>query len=98
MQNCILLKLRINYPGVMIPGVKVHKIASPEELFGLLEQGNKRRTQHPTDANAESSRSHAVFQVYIQMTNKGSREVSFTITVNDRHLVYAKCNFPGSKS
>ncbi|KAH1013631.1 hypothetical protein HUJ04_002597 [Dendroctonus ponderosae] len=61
--------------GVMIPGVKVHKIKSPEELFSLLEQGNKRRTQHPTDANAESSRSHAVFQVYIQMTIKANREI-----------------------
>ena len=29
----------------------------------MLEFGNKNRTQHPTDANAESSRSHAVFQV-----------------------------------
>ncbi|XP_060534796.1 kinesin-like protein KIF18A [Cylas formicarius] len=61
--------------GVMIPGVKGYKITSPEELFALLEQGNHRRTQHPTDANAESSRSHAVFQVYIQMTIKTTREV-----------------------
>lgn len=29
----------------------------------MLHYGNKNRTQHPTDANAESSRSHAVFQV-----------------------------------
>ena len=29
----------------------------------MLEKGNKNRTQHPTDANATSSRSHAVFQV-----------------------------------
>ena len=32
-------------------------------LLMMLESGNKNRTQHPTDANAESSRSHAVFQV-----------------------------------
>ena len=29
----------------------------------MLERGNRNRTQHPTDANHESSRSHAVFQV-----------------------------------
>ena len=29
----------------------------------MLTVGNQHRTQHPTDANAESSRSHAVFQV-----------------------------------
>ena len=34
-----------------------------KELFSMLEYGNTNRTQHPTDANAQSSRSHAVFQV-----------------------------------
>jgi hypothetical protein len=41
-----------------------------------MAQGNKNRTQHPTDANAESSRSHSVFQVYVRMTNKLSRSVN----------------------
>ena len=31
----------------------------------MLELGNQNRTQHPTEANATSSRSHAVFQVYV---------------------------------
>ncbi|KAJ8925043.1 hypothetical protein NQ315_001214 [Exocentrus adspersus] len=61
--------------GVMVAGIKVYKIEKSDELFTLLEQGNRNRTQHPTDANAESSRSHAVFQVYIQMTMKGTGEV-----------------------
>lgn len=62
--------------GVMVAGNKIHKIENPDELFSLLEQGNKNRTQHPTDANAESSRSHAVFQVYIQMNIRATSEVS----------------------
>lgn len=62
--------------GVMVAGIKVHKIQKSDELFNLLEFGNKNRTQHPTDANAESSRSHAVFQVYLHMTMKGTGEVS----------------------
>ena len=41
-------------------------------FFRLLQYGNGNRTQHPTDANKESSRSHAVFQVYIKQTGKGS--------------------------
>jgi kinesin family protein 18/19 len=61
--------------GVMVAGIKVHKIDNPDELFALLDKGNSNRTQHPTDANAESSRSHAVFQVYIQMEMKSTREV-----------------------
>lgn len=65
--------------GVTVAGIKIYKIKSPNELFCLLEQGNKNRTQHPTDANAESSRSHAVFQVYIQMTMKSSQEVCYPL-------------------
>lgn len=37
--------------------------ASAEQLLEMLANGNKNRTQHPTDANATSSRSHAIFQV-----------------------------------
>ena len=50
--------------GIVIPGLTVRKPNSAEELLQMLEKGNKNRTQHPTDANAESSRSHAVFQVF----------------------------------
>lgn len=49
--------------GVCVSGIELHRIKSSEELFSLLRKGNSNRTQHPTDANAESSRSHAVFQV-----------------------------------
>lgn len=56
--------------GVVVAGLKIVKIQSAEELLSLLAHGNRNRTQHPTDANAESSRSHAVFQVYVNVTNK----------------------------
>ena len=61
---------------VRIPGLSIHCITNADNLFALMAQGNKNRTQHPTDANAESSRSHSVFQVYIRMTNKLSRSVN----------------------
>lgn len=38
----------------------------PEEIMTWLNEGNSRRTQHPTDANAQSSRSHAVFVVKLK--------------------------------
>lgn len=50
--------------GVMVAGMTINNIKTARELLNMLEDGNKNRTQHPTDANAESSRSHAVFQVY----------------------------------
>lgn len=63
--------------GVTVAGIQVKRVESAEELFDLLKQGNQNRTQHPTDANAESSRSHAVFQVYVRMNMKTTGEVSF---------------------
>ncbi|XP_043287140.1 kinesin-like protein KIF18A [Venturia canescens] len=56
--------------GIIVAGLKIITIYSPDELLTLLARGNKNRTQHPTDANEESSRSHAVFQVYVNITNK----------------------------
>ncbi|XP_014209733.1 kinesin-like protein KIF18A [Copidosoma floridanum] len=56
--------------GVVVAGLKIVSIHSADELLALLAKGNKNRTQHATDANQESSRSHAVFQVYINITNK----------------------------
>jgi kinesin family member 18/19 len=38
----------------------------------MLENGNLNRTQHPTDANAQSSRSHAVFIVHVHQKPIGS--------------------------
>ncbi|GBP82593.1 Kinesin-like protein KIF18A [Eumeta japonica] len=60
--------------GVMVAGLTLHNIKTARELLNMLENGNKNRTQHPTDANAESSRSHAVFQVYLKMRYKTSNQ------------------------
>lgn len=64
------LKLREDSNGVVVGGLVLKQIHNAEELFNLLILGNKNRTQHPTDANEESSRSHAIFQVHIRMTEK----------------------------
>lgn len=61
--------------GVIVAGLEPIAIRSAEELLLLLAEGNKNRTQHPTDANKESSRSHAVFQVYIEIINKLDSQV-----------------------
>ncbi|KAL0103559.1 hypothetical protein PUN28_017670 [Cardiocondyla obscurior] len=61
--------------GVIVAGLEPISIQNAEELLSLLAEGNKNRTQHPTDANKESSRSHAVFQVYIKIINKLDSQV-----------------------
>lgn len=67
------LKLREDSAGVTIDGVVPQRISSCDEVISLLSLGNHNRTQHPTDANYKSSRSHAIFQVHIVSTNKKSR-------------------------
>lgn len=61
--------------GVVVAGLEPIAIKNADELLSLLAEGNKNRTQHPTDANKESSRSHAVFQVYIKIINKLDSQV-----------------------
>ncbi|XP_062951415.1 kinesin-like protein KIF18A [Cynocephalus volans] len=56
--------------GVVIQGLTLHQPRSSEEILQLLDNGNKNRTQHPTDMNATSSRSHAVFQIYLRQQDK----------------------------
>lgn len=64
------LKLREDSNGVVVSGLVLKQIHNADELIELLHLGNTNRTQHPTDANAESSRSHAIFQVHIRMVEK----------------------------
>lgn len=68
------LKLREDANGVVVSGLNLKTITNADELLSLLALGNRNRTQHPTDANAESSRSHAIFQVHIRMKNRSTGE------------------------
>ncbi|NXA10885.1 KI18A protein, partial [Sapayoa aenigma] len=56
--------------GVVVQGLTLHQPKSAEEVLQMLDYGNKNRTQHPTDVNASSSRSHAVFQIYLRQQDK----------------------------
>ena len=55
---------------IQIQGLSLHKAPKADTLMHLLAFGNKNRTQHATDANATSSRSHAVFTVYVRQRDK----------------------------
>lgn len=68
------LFLREDTAGVSVSGLALKQIYNAEELLDLLALGNRNRTQHPTDANAESSRSHAIFQVHLRMVDKKSNQ------------------------
>ncbi|KAM5310212.1 kinesin-like protein KIF18B [Glossophaga mutica] len=56
--------------GVVVQGLSFHQPASAEQLLEMLTRGNRNRTQHPTDANATSSRSHAIFQIFVKQQDR----------------------------
>ncbi|TKS70237.1 KIF18A Marrow stromal [Collichthys lucidus] len=56
--------------GVVVQGLTLHKPKSADHILEALDSGNRNRTQHPTDMNATSSRSHAVFQIYLRQQDK----------------------------
>ncbi|NXX85480.1 KI18B protein, partial [Urocolius indicus] len=56
--------------GVVVQGLSFHQPTSAEQLLEMLANGNKNRTQHPTDANASSSRSHAICQIHVKQQDR----------------------------
>ncbi|XP_062845664.1 kinesin-like protein KIF18A isoform X2 [Trichomycterus rosablanca] len=56
--------------GVVVQGLTLHQPKSAKHILEALDFGNRNRTQHPTDMNASSSRSHAVFQIYLRQKDK----------------------------
>ncbi|KAH7980580.1 hypothetical protein HPB49_017298 [Dermacentor silvarum] len=50
----------------------IHKVKEAGTLLDPLLKGNKNRTQHAPDANAESSWSHAIFQSYATVTENAT--------------------------
>lgn len=73
--------------SLVIPDLTYHNPANAEQLIGLLESGNRNRSQHPTDANADSSRSHAIFQIIL---TRRTRRVDNPDTGADYELQQSK--------
>jgi len=60
--------------GNCVAGVSEHSVSNTNDIMNLLSAGNKRRTQEPTAANKESSRSHAVLQIHVSQHQVKSRQ------------------------
>ncbi|XP_068000491.1 kinesin-like protein KIF18B, partial [Melanerpes formicivorus] len=52
--------------GAVVQGLSIQQPSSAEQLLQMLLGGSRNRTQHPTDANTSSSRSHAVLQASVK--------------------------------
>ncbi|XP_044256968.1 kinesin-like protein Klp10A isoform X1 [Tribolium madens] len=65
-------KLRILEDGkqqVQVVGLTEKVVCSVDEVLKLIQKGNQARTSGQTFANSNSSRSHAVFQIYLRSNN-----------------------------
>ncbi|KAH7980716.1 hypothetical protein HPB49_018437 [Dermacentor silvarum] len=58
--------------GIGILYLTIQKVKEAGILLQPLLKGNKNRTQHATDGNAESSWSHAIFQSYATVTENAT--------------------------
>ncbi|KAE8268082.1 hypothetical protein A4X09_0g4261 [Tilletia walkeri] len=67
---------------ISVVGITEHIPASPEAVLDMLEEGNRRRTMSPTEANAVSSRSHAVLQINVTQRPRTADTVSETTSAS----------------
>lgn len=56
--------------GVIIAGLRSIKVHSADKILELLNLGNSRRKTESTEANATSSRSHAVLEITVKRKQK----------------------------
>ncbi|CCH44210.1 Kinesin-like protein [Wickerhamomyces ciferrii] len=55
---------------INVSNLTTHKPQSVEDVMDMIIIGNKNRTSSPTEANATSSRSHAVLQINVTQKNR----------------------------
>lgn len=61
-----------SHQTVTVAGLTSHHPKDVQEVMDMIVQGNEYRTVSPTEANATSSRSHAVLQINIAQRDKTS--------------------------
>ncbi|KAM0924929.1 hypothetical protein ACQ4PT_004805 [Festuca glaucescens] len=57
--------------GITVAGLRRIKVHSADKILELLNIGNSRRKTESTEANATSSRSHAVLEITVRRKQKG---------------------------
>ena len=56
--------------GPIVSDLRHVRVQSEDRLFALLREGNLRRKTESTDANAVSSRSHAVLEIIVRRSDR----------------------------
>lgn len=61
-----------NNTRVVVAGLSEHTPRHVDDVMRMLIKGNENRTRAPTEANAVSSRSHAVLQIHIRIKDRAA--------------------------
>lgn len=59
---------------VQLPGLTEHKVNSVDELLNMMSKAHEQRSTGSTGANLESSRSHQVLQLSVQVSSLGKNQ------------------------
>jgi Kinesin motor domain len=75
--------------GVVPAGLTRLEVTSARDILKLLDDGNSRRKTERTDANARSSRSHAVLEVHVK---RGRLRTHYKVcALHVQYLHYGQC-------
>ncbi|OON15219.1 kinesin motor domain protein, partial [Opisthorchis viverrini] len=73
--------------GVYVAGLSVHKVSSVDECQVIMGTGWKNRSTGATLMNAESSRSHSIFTIHLEMIDRDPQLTSEKIKAGKLNLV-----------
>ena len=66
--------------GVTLQGASFKKVTNESDAYKLIMRGNKHRTEKPSTSNENSSRSHAILQIYLEVEQQqNSDNINFTM-------------------
>ena len=63
--------------GVILQGASFKKVTNEADAYKLIMRGNKRRTEMPSLNNENSSRSHAMLQIYLEVEQQDNNNLNF---------------------
>ena len=65
--------------GVVLQGASFKKVTNESDAYKLIMRGNKHRTEKPSTLNENSSRSHAILQIYLEVEQQqNSNNINFS--------------------
>eukprot|EP00935_MAST-01C_sp_MAST-1C-sp1_P002692 g2692.t1 len=73
--------------GPYVENLSTHAAMSSQRIFDLIQQGNEQRTVAATNANAHSSRSHAIFSLKFTTTTIDQENMQATDRASTINLV-----------